>query len=250
MNEHSKERQLIHLNDSFHFQCGPGASCFTQCCRDVTIFLTPYDVIRMKNRLGISSGEFLEQYATTLKITDKPLPLVVLKMGEDRDKLCPFVTPEGCRIYTDRPWPCRMYPLDQSGPVTFRVIGDPSSCKGLKASSPIQVSDYLVDQGVLIYREMETLFEEITGHSGMRNIQATHEQVEQMLFMALYDLDAFRSFVFQSRFLGTYQVDVHIMENIRRSDVELMKFAFQWVRHGLFGDPFYPLQSSEAPPCS
>jgi len=43
----------------FQFNCNPGVSCFTQCCQDVTIVLTPYDVLRLKNGLKISSGEFM-----------------------------------------------------------------------------------------------------------------------------------------------------------------------------------------------
>ena len=46
----------------FTFSCHPGVSCFNQCCSDVNIFLTPYDVLRLKNRLGISSQEFLDKY--------------------------------------------------------------------------------------------------------------------------------------------------------------------------------------------
>ena len=33
----------------FNFACHPGVSCFNQCCSDVNIFLTPYDVLRLKN---------------------------------------------------------------------------------------------------------------------------------------------------------------------------------------------------------
>ena len=49
----------------FSFRCDRGISCFTQCCRDVTIALTPYDVLRLKTSLGIPSDEFLDNY--TLK---------------------------------------------------------------------------------------------------------------------------------------------------------------------------------------
>ena len=44
--------------DTFRFACHPDLKCFTQCCRGTTIFLTPYDVLRMKNALGISSESF------------------------------------------------------------------------------------------------------------------------------------------------------------------------------------------------
>jgi len=48
--------------DSFEFSCHPGVKCFNKCCSDVNIVLTPYDVLRMKNRLGITSTEFLDTY--------------------------------------------------------------------------------------------------------------------------------------------------------------------------------------------
>jgi len=47
--------------EAFQFNCAPGVSCFTQCCQDVTIVLTPYDVLRMKNALEIPSGEFTDK---------------------------------------------------------------------------------------------------------------------------------------------------------------------------------------------
>ena len=46
---------------AFRFNCYPGVSCFTNCCQDITIVLTPYDVLRLKNSLGIPSGEFLDK---------------------------------------------------------------------------------------------------------------------------------------------------------------------------------------------
>mgnify|MGYP003572990922 CR=1 FL=1 len=50
------------LDDTFEFSCHPGISCFNQCCADVNIFLSPYDVLRMKKRLSVPSTEFLDTY--------------------------------------------------------------------------------------------------------------------------------------------------------------------------------------------
>jgi len=47
--------------DKFSFSCHPGVSCFNHCCADINIVLTPYDIIRLKNRLGITSPEFHEK---------------------------------------------------------------------------------------------------------------------------------------------------------------------------------------------
>ena len=35
----------------FSFACHPDVPCFTKCCSDLDLALTPYDVLRLKNRL-------------------------------------------------------------------------------------------------------------------------------------------------------------------------------------------------------
>ncbi len=44
----------------FRFACNPGVACFNECCRDLNQFLTPYDVLRLKRGLGLSSRQFLD----------------------------------------------------------------------------------------------------------------------------------------------------------------------------------------------
>ena len=113
-----EKRARLEREQLFRFNCYPGVSCFTQCCQDITIVLTPFDVLRLKNSLKISSDEFLEKYTIINQKEKQLIPLVILKMNE-KDKKCPFVTPEGCTVYDDRPWPCRMYPLDMNDDGTF-----------------------------------------------------------------------------------------------------------------------------------
>ncbi|MBT8385843.1 MAG: YkgJ family cysteine cluster protein, partial [Ignavibacteria bacterium] len=78
----------------FKFSCHPGVSCFNQCCADVNIFLTPYDVLRLKNHLGISSQEFLDKYTQLVADPKQQLPAVQLRMTETETKHCFFVNPE------------------------------------------------------------------------------------------------------------------------------------------------------------
>ena len=99
--------------------------------QDITIVLSPYDVLRMKNALGISSEEFLDEYTLIIRRENLLIPMIVIKMNED-DKRCPFVAEGGCKIYDDRPWPCRMYPLNMNDDGTFSFITDSSRCFGLK----------------------------------------------------------------------------------------------------------------------
>ena len=52
------DRPLMTWDDAFNFSCKPGIDCFNSCCRDVTIFLNPLDVIRLRKALGYSIDSF------------------------------------------------------------------------------------------------------------------------------------------------------------------------------------------------
>jgi hypothetical protein len=63
----------------------------------------------------------------------------------------------------------------------------------------------------------------------------TPQQME-MYYMACFDLDRFRRFVFESRFLQTFQVDEARAEAMRTNDEDLLDFAMQWLRFSLFNE--------------
>ena len=65
MNMKVVEPRKLTPESRFKFRCHPGVPCFTECCGKTTIILTPYDILRLKNRLRIPSGEFLEKYTRT-----------------------------------------------------------------------------------------------------------------------------------------------------------------------------------------
>ena len=95
-------------NSRFKFRCHKGVSCFTQCCRGINIMLTPYDIVRMKNRMQTSSEEFLALYTKPELLEKTDLPVVTLKLLDDEQESCPFVREDGCLIYEDRPTTCRV----------------------------------------------------------------------------------------------------------------------------------------------
>ena len=57
--------------------------------------------------------------------------------------------------------------------------------------------------------------------------------------MALYNIDKFREFVFNSTLLNRFEVEQNRIEKIRESDEELLKFAFDWIKFGLFGEKLF-----------
>jgi len=225
-------------NDSFHFECHKGIPCFNQCCADVTIVLTPYDVLRLKNSLAIPSGEFLEKYTTVITPEKSLFPIVVLKMKDDNLKQCFFVSEEGCEVYPDRPWACRMFPLDKTGSdgdePTFGLIRK-QGCLGFEQEKSWRVEDWVVDQGVSFYEKYETLYQDITYHERVKDLDVTNPDVSTMILMALYDLDKFRRFVFESNFLNYFDVEPARIETIKADDVELLVFGIEWVKFGLLG---------------
>ena len=83
-NDTSKQQCITPVKDGkFQFSCHKGVPCFTDCCRDLRLILTPYDIIRLKNRLGLSSKEFLDTHTVSEFDTAMGLPTVLLKMKED-----------------------------------------------------------------------------------------------------------------------------------------------------------------------
>ena len=87
----------------FKFDCHPGVKCFTRCCKDINIILTPYDIIRLKNRLSLSSEEFLALYTEPQILEKTDLPVVMLKLLDVDDpdsegEACPFVRENGCLV--------------------------------------------------------------------------------------------------------------------------------------------------------
>jgi len=62
-----------------------------------------------------------------------------------------------------------------------------------------------------------------------------NKKIQEMYYMACYDLDRFRRFVFESKFLETFEVDTETVEKIKHDDVELYKFAMRWLEYGLLG---------------
>lgn len=233
-------------DDKFNFSCHPGVSCYNKCCGDVNIFLSPYDVLRIKKRLGITSEELLDKYLLLPVQKDMKTPVVVLRMKEDEAKSCPFLTDKGCGIYTDRPWPCRMYPLGLAaqkdtpdgwrGDRFFFVLQE-DVCKGYEESKEWTVAEWLENQGVEEYDVWGEQFKEITLHKFFEDGGSLTPEKMEMLFTACYDLDKFREFVFNSTLLKRFDVDEDFVDEMKCSDEALLRFAFLWMRFSLFGEP-------------
>jgi len=237
------ETNRLGLKSKFKFECHKGVKCFTKCCRGINIILTPYDIIRLKNRLGLSSEEFMAIYTVPQLFEKTDLPVVTLKMADDEQKSCPFVRDDGCILYTDRPTTCRYYPLgvaslshkegadDQD---FFFFVHEPH-CLGFEENKEWAVAEWRQDQGVDVQDEINADWTDLVvrKRSFPASVKLT-DQSKQMFFMVSYNIDKFKKFVFESSFLDRYEVDAETLKKIKDDEVALLKFGLKWLKSVLF----------------
>ncbi len=239
------------LDSKIKFRCHPGVRCFTACCGGIKIILTPYDILMLKKRLKLPAHEFINQYTVPVYLEKTDMPGVAIKLREDDNK-CPFVTPEGCTVYTDRPSACRYYPVgmadfheggadstkenEQITEDKFFFIVKEDHCKGFEEDKEWTVREWREDQGVDVRDEMNKEWLRLVMRRKSFGMQATlSDQAKRMFFMASTDLSHFRTFIFESSFLDTYELDQETIDKIREDDVELMHFSFKYLAATLFG---------------
>lgn len=240
--------ERLNSKSPFKFRCHKDVGCFTQCCRDINIILTPYDIIRLKNRLDLTSQEFLAIYTEPQLLEKTGLPVVTLKLIEEEGdpqapKSCPFVRDEGCILYEDRPTTCRYYPLgvasmsfkEEEDEDEFYFFVNEPHCLGFEEDTKWTVAEFREDQGVDDYDRINADWTDLVvrKRSFPPNMQWT-EQTRQMFFMASYNIDKFRDFVLGSSFLDRYEIDAQTVAAIKTDEAALLKFGLSWVKWLLF----------------
>jgi len=231
-------------DSNLKFSCHPGVSCFTNCCGNINIILTPYDILRIRRPLNLSAEEFLLRFTTPVFLEKTDLPGV--KIHLDENGRCPFVTEEGCTIYQYRPTTCRYYPVGMS---YFHAAGNEGTaaeefyflvkepyCKGHEEPKAQTIREWRAEQGIDESDEMNREWMEIVMRRKSFGLQATlSELAQKMFFLASTDLDKFRDFVFNSSFLDTYEVDAETLAKIKTDDIALMKFSCKYLASAIFG---------------
>lgn len=257
-NEKKAELAPVQLgpNTEFEFDCHKDCSCFTECCRKIDIMLTPYDVLRMKKRLGLNSDEFLLLY-TELKMLNKTdMPVATLKLLDDERESCPFVKDEeGCIIYEDRPTTCRYYPLgvaslsynEETDEEDFFFMVEEPHCKGFDEKKMWSVNSWRDHEGVVECDRVNAGWTNllVRKRSMPSNIKLT-EQSKKMFFDISYNTEKFRRFIFDSTFLKLYKVDEETLNKIKEDDIALIEFGFEWLKYILFQEGDFTKDEEEA----
>ena len=240
------EEQLVPLgyDESFRFSCTRQVLCFNACCRDLNQFLTPYDILRLKGHLEISSEEFLAKYTMQHVGPQTGLPVVSLKGVPDRDWACPFVAPEGCSVYENRPSSCRSYPLTrlalrnrETGRIEehYFLMKEPH-CLGFDQPVRQSVAEWVEVQGLAPYNAENDRFMELISLKNQHRPGPLDLAAQHLFSTAMYDLDRFRRQISEKDLLSSDPPDEDTLARIGTDDVALLHLAIGWVKKALFQD--------------
>ena len=232
-------------NHVIKFNCYKGIECFNACCRNIDITLTPYDILRLKKRLGLTSSEFLKKYTYPFEFNKNSIAGVKMEPVEGGTE-CQFMTEEGCSVYTDRPTACRYYPVgllstrradENFDRVSYALVKE-DHCKGHFEDREITIKDYREEQGLEEYDEQGRGWRQLIlkMKSAGPAIGSLSRTSLQFFFMACYDVDRFREFIKSEGFNATFEIDDATRQTLYTDDLALLKFGEQMILQIMFGE--------------
>lgn len=239
---------MLELGHKLKFSCHKGISCFNACCKHADITLTPYDVIRLKDRLELTSTEFLKQHTVPFQVDQDGLPGIKLRTTDEG--ACLLMNEEGCSVYKDRPTACRYYPLGNMAmhgtgaakEETHYFLVEEEHCKGHEEDKEQTIQEYLKEQETAQYDEMNKEWTQLMlmKRSGGPSVGKPPEATLQMYFMCSFDMERFRRFVMSDAFQATYDLEDSVYEVLAQEDISLMQFGTRLMKQVFFGERTIP----------
>jgi hypothetical protein len=193
----------------------------------------------------MTSTDFLAQYTVPFEMDGDGLPGIKLKTTDEGTCLL-LAGDEGCGVYSDRPTVCRYYPVallqirhkDGVGTHQNYSLITENHCKGHLEDRRLTIGDYRAEQGVTEYDDLNAewyhliLKKKSAGPSVGKPPMASL----RLFFLASYDIDTFRRFVLSENFRKTYVLPDEFYAEVEASDLDLLRFAYRFLRQVLFGE--------------
>lgn len=227
------------------FRCRPGIACWNACCSNIDIALTPVDIVRLKQRLGLASWQFLKDYTVPYELEKDGIAGVKLRPVEG-GSACRFMTPEGCSVYDARPTACRYYPVallairrqDEAFDRQCYAIVREDHCLGHAEPCTQTIDAYRAAQGVVEYDEAARGWRRLIlkKKSSGPTIGKPSKRSLELFFMTCYDLDRFRAFVASDAFAGVFDLPAEELRAALADDLALLQFGWRFLRQVLFGE--------------
>ena len=222
---------------SFSFGCRPALSCFGECCRELDLALTPYDMLRLCRELQMSPKDFFDRYVVLEQDEPGTFPGVYLGMVDDGRASCPFITENGCRVYRGRPGACRAYPVgrgvtrDADGNMQeIHILVREGHCHGFAEPPVHTVAEWFEDQGMLEYNAVNDEVLTLVQHEQFRRGVDLTPAAKDTYLLALYRLDAFHRLVSTPDFYNRYLPDKEERRAILADDLNLLRFGIRWLQ--------------------
>lgn len=243
------------IDSKFQFNCHKGIACFNACCKSIDITLLPYDILRLKRNLGLSSKEFVGRYTLPFEMDFNGLPGLKLAKKPGTTE-CVFLAEEGCTVYADRPSACRYYALGSMGvrrkdstevENIFFVVKE-AHCLGHFEPRTQSVAEYRHDQGIEKYDDMNREWRDlvIKKRSTGPTIGAPSERSMQLFDMCSYDMDSFREFIQTEGFQAVFEIDQTKYAELLDDEDRLFLFSIRFLKQVLFGEMSITVKSDAA----
>jgi Fe-S-cluster containining protein len=235
------ELPRLSADEQFQFACHPDVPCFNACCRDLDLLLGPYDVLRLRRRLGLSSRQLFARLVDSLELPGTGFPAVALRMSDAPGRPCPFVESTGCSVYSDRPAACRIYPLgrgagidEQGRPVERWCVVREPHCRGFEQGRRWTSASWVEDQGIAGYLAVDDRYQRLVARVSARGLRLTAPQQRQF-GVALYQLDRFGEILATSDLLDRWAVPERDRAAIAADEGRRLALALHHIERELLG---------------
>jgi Fe-S-cluster containining protein len=237
---------------ALQFRCRKGIACWNACCSNIDIALTPVDIVRLKQRLALSSSEFLSKYTLPYEMEKDSIAGVKLR-PVDGGTACRFMIDAGCSVYEDRPTACRYYPVallslrrqDESTDRQSYAVVREAHCLGHQEAATQTIDQYRAAQGLVEYDELARGWRQLIlkKKSSGPTIGKPSKRSLELFFMTCYDLDRFRAFVASEAFNQMFELPPTELRAVLEDDFTLLQFGYRLLRQVLFGEMSITLRS-------
>ncbi|MFW9879972.1 MAG: YkgJ family cysteine cluster protein [Candidatus Thorarchaeota archaeon] len=219
----SGKNKKLELTDEFKFQC---KRC-GQCCHNIDILLTPYDIMRLCDNLNLTSTEFLDKFGRPYIGPESGLPVVIIDFKED--DACPFLGQNECSVYKDRPSSCRSYPIgrmiDSENNAIYFLMPSPKHCTAQRTVKSQTLQDWLEKSEIEIYHKMNNRFAEILFKLTKNKFADLDNKILWVVSEVLYDFDHSLSKYAEVHNLSVPETHEDKFSMIEKSMKELIEFV-------------------------
>jgi len=242
---------VLEQDSTIQFHCHPGVSCFNACCKSIEIQITPYDIVRLKNHLGLDSSDFVARHTLPYAMDGQGMPGLHLATKPGSSE-CVFLKEEGCSVYQDRPVACRYYALgvmgmrkqEQSVVENIYFLVKEEHCQGHFEPRTQSVGAYRAEQGVVAYDEANREWRDIVikKRTSGPTVGQPSARSMQLFDLCSYDLDNFRLFIQSQGFRDGFDIGTEEMQQLLADEARLLQFAFRFLKQALFAEMTIPVK--------